>query len=225
MRGVRDQFRAVAAAAVVVLAVGCSSSAVDLGTLEPAAGPSATVIPEPAVDLSGAVPAEGDAPTVVQEIMLLPPPALLSAAARRQPPDFTAATPIAFGRDLTADERAILETHLAEPVAISGGSSANVQVARVDLDADGQDEVIVTIRSRPYCGNGNVCNFWIFEKVGGAWQPINDGNRDAASRLYLLPGSTGGYRDIGLTGRCGEPSCSFVLKWTGGRYDSADAVG
>lgn len=188
--------------AALVLLAGCSDTR-DLAGLEPAAGPAT----ESEQGLASG-----------QSAVLQPGPGLLSRAAQQEP-DLSAGTPVAFRSSLDADERALVEQHLAEPIAISGGTAADVRVARPDLNGDGRDDAIVMIHSGPYCGSGNVCNFWVFENTGGGWRAVNDGDGDAANRLYLLPGSSGGYRDLGLAGQCGrDGGCSFLLRWTGTGY-------
>lgn len=111
----------------------------------------------------------------------------------------------------------MVESHLAEALANSGGAAADVRVANVDLNGDGRDEAIVMIHSGPYCGAGDVCNFWMFEQKPSGWRQIN-GNDDAADTLYLLPGSTQGYRNIGIRGHCGAEVCDFLLAYNGRNY-------
>lgn len=192
-----------ATAAVLALAAGCSD-ATDLSLIEPAAGPSTAAV----------------APAGTGQLAVLQPTEGLLDLTGQPEPDLGPGTPIAFRASPTAEERALLDQHLAEPVAISGGAAADVRVARSDLNGDGLDDAIVMIHSGPYCGSGNVCNFWVFENTGAGWRAINHGEGDAANQLYLMPGSSGGYRDLGLAGQCGqEGGCSFLLRWAGTGYE------
>lgn len=155
-----------------------------------------------------------------QEIAVVAPsisPALSREITEEPSFEIANGTRLDFTGNLTTEQQALVEEHLTEARANSGGPAADVRAASVDLNDDGRDDAIVMIHSGPYCGSGNVCNFWMFEREASGWRRIN-GDDDAANALYLLPGSTYGYRDIGIQGQCGTETCDFLLAYDGRNY-------
>lgn len=190
-------------AMAALLVAGCSGPL--LTDLEPAAG---RTTPTPGAAEMGAV----------ENVAVVVPSGLYRAANEPPPPDLGQGTPLSFSAARDEAHWTMVEAHLGDEVAISGGRSADVRVAEADLNGDGVDEALVMIHSGPYCGNGDVCNVWIFGRADGGWQQIN-GDDDAANTVYLLPETHHGYRDIGLRGFCGDDDCRFRLAWDGDSYE------
>jgi len=89
-----------------------------------------------------------------------------------------------------------------------------------DLNADGLPETFIYVRDQAYCGSGG-CNLYVLSPAGTGhrivlrttvtWPPIT-----------LLPTSTNGWRDIGVTVSGGgtRPSHMARLRFENGRYPS-----
>lgn len=153
----------------------------------------------------------------VERVVLTAPESLYLAEPEGPATPVTEGTRLRFAGNPTTALREMVGAMLPDAIAVSGGAAADVRIATTDLNGDGRDEAIVMIHSGPYCGSGNVCNFWMFEQNSGGWRQIN-GNDDAADDLYVMPGATNGYRNIGIRGQCATEICDFLLAYNGNAY-------
>lgn len=153
----------------------------------------------------------------VERVELIAPEGLYLAEADGPATPVTDGRLLRFSGNPTAAQREMVGAMLPDAIAVSGGAAADVRIATTDLNGDGRDEAIVMIHSGPYCGSGNVCNFWMFEQDSNGWRQIN-GNDDAADDLYVMPGATNGYLDIGIRGLCATEECDFLLAHNGNAY-------
>jgi len=90
---------------------------------------------------------------------------------------------------------------------------ADVRYAEVDLDGDGDLDVIWNNTSALYCGTAG-CSFDIYFREGTGWRPVA---RLLAFEVDVAAGRTRGVRDILVTGRRG----SALWHWNGRHYAPA----
>ncbi|MBK0401266.1 peptidoglycan-binding protein [Limibaculum sp. M0105] len=90
---------------------------------------------------------------------------------------------------------------------------ADVRFAEVDLDGDGDLDVIWNNTSSLYCGTAG-CSFDIYFREGTGWRPVA---RLLAFEVDVAAGRTRGVRDILVTGRRG----SALWQWNGRHYAPA----
>ncbi|MDT8342931.1 MAG: peptidoglycan-binding domain-containing protein [Thermohalobaculum sp.] len=88
-----------------------------------------------------------------------------------------------------------------------------VRYAEIDLDGDGDLDVIWNNTSTLYCGTAG-CSFDIYLREGSGWRPVA---RLLAFEVDAAPGRTRGVRDILVTGRRG----SALWQWNGRHYAPA----
>lgn len=103
------------------------------------------------------------------------------------------------------------------------GAGMAVQQARVDLNGDGLDEVIVHVTGRDVCGSGG-CLTLAFTPDGSGYRQIL---RATVSRTPVgLAGTrTGGWSDIVVgIGGGGLPDGRAILAWDGTAYPSNPTV-
>lgn len=196
----RKYCRLIVAAALALLVTACNTSDSGVGPQQTAgaetvpAAPETALIPQPA------------SPYIAPEAAV--------------PHPLGVGTQLSFGSSGSSGQRSAVNAVLAT----TGGSGTPFGIKTLDLDGDGQDELIALAKARPYCGAGGVCNFWIFQQVGGEWQLIN-GDNDGAKSIFLLPSSTLGYRDLEIHGGCGTDACRYLIAWDGSRYHWPDRRG
>ncbi|MCL5776991.1 peptidoglycan-binding protein [Limibaculum sp. FT325] len=89
----------------------------------------------------------------------------------------------------------------------------DVRYAEIDLDGDGDLDVIWNNSSELYCGTAG-CSFDIYFREGTGWRPVA---RLLAFEVDAAAGRTRGVRDILVTGRRG----SAVWQWNGRHYAPA----
>ena len=123
---------------------------------------------------------------------------------------------LSFSSRLDSSQRDLIDSEFTSRIANARGP-ATPTAASFDLNDDGQPEQFVIIKSDGWCGSGDVCNVWIYERNGEDWLPLSNGN-DAASCVSILPTATAGYRDVRLHGRCAVDMCTFDLRWDGNLY-------
>lgn len=153
-----------------------------------------------------------------QEVQVLA--RLAPAAGAREDADYVGVSGemLSFRSNLSSAERSMVGEVLSEQVALSGGVNvARLEIAYADLNGDGAEEAFVFVKSGPYCGSGDVCNFWMFQETAGGWTQIN-GDDDAAQALEVLPTQTGGWKDVRIHGQCGREECNFILAKSGALY-------
>ena len=103
------------------------------------------------------------------------------------------------------------------------GAGMAVQQARVDLNADGRDEVIAHVTGRDVCGSGG-CLTLVFTPEGEGYRQIM---RATVSRMPIGVASTrsNGWSDlvVGIRGG-GIGSDRAILSWDGTAYPSNPTV-
>ncbi len=99
----------------------------------------------------------------------------------------------------------------------------DIQQARIDLNADGRDEVIVHVAGRDVCGSGG-CLTLVFTPDGDAYRQIM---RTTVSRtpIGIAETRTGGWADIVVgVGGGGLADGRAILSWDGAAYPSNPTV-
>jgi putative lipoprotein len=93
-----------------------------------------------------------------------------------------------------------------------------------DLNGDGRPEALVYVRDRESCGSGG-CNFYVLSPEGQGYRMVL---RATLFRLpvMLLPTSTEGWRDIGVTVGGGGIRQSYVARprYENGHYPDNPTV-
>jgi hypothetical protein len=86
----------------------------------------------------------------------------------------------------------------------------------IDLNKDGQKEVIITGRSYPFCASGG-CQFWIFDTSKGTKQLLND-----AGNVEIQKNGNKGFRNIKSAFRFSSNEYSYTLfKFDGKSYKAS----
>ena len=92
--------------------------------------------------------------------------------------------------------------------------------AETDLNGDGQDEVVVHVTSRDYCGSGG-CVTLVLQGTGQGYRTVM---RASVTRppIRVLETRHQGWKDIGVTvaGGCAGPAYEAALAFDGRRYPS-----
>lgn len=124
---------------------------------------------------------------------------------------------LAFATSLAA--AAPVQGAAADPVATYLEHTLHVsryQRAEVDLNGDGKPEVFAYVTDEDFCGSGG-CLLYVLSPQTGGYRVVM---RATVSRLpiNLLPTSTGGWRDIGVTVVGGGIARSYMARM---RYDGS----
>lgn len=98
-----------------------------------------------------------------------------------------------------------------------------VEIRKVDLNRDGQDEALVRGKGPTLCGATGNCGFWIFNKKGMKWTAILSGydysEYEAWDQQVVQRGSTRSYSDILLKTHHTAAETSFrTYKFDGAQY-------
>ncbi len=97
-----------------------------------------------------------------------------------------------------------------------------LEIKHIDLNGDGQSEVLIRAVTIPSCGAVGNCDFWILEKVNGRYRILLHGDDywDASQMgEQVLRKRTKGYRDILLKGHFSASDTSYsTYKYNGKRY-------
>lgn len=118
--------------------------------------------------------------------------------------------------DLVSDHRFYLELSGETGTWKPTDSGYRLLARRLDLDADGVDEVLAEIRSSGSCGSGG-CTTHILRRADGApWKVIGS---LFGSEVLISSRRTRGHSDLVVRGKSGEVYCH---KWNGEAYEEAD---
>lgn len=120
---------------------------------------------------------------------------------------------IAIGAPDTAGVHAFLKTYLTD------GDPATTMVATAftDLNGDGKDEAIAYVMGPDWCGSGG-CNVLVLTPDGATYKVVMDASVSQLP-ISLLPGSSHGWRDLGVEiGGGGGESGVAEMKFNGKTY-------
>jgi hypothetical protein len=102
--------------------------------------------------------------------------------------------------------------------------ASNYRRVDADLNGDGRPEALIHVRDRESCGSGG-CNLYVLSPEGQGYRLVL---RATLVRLpiMLLPTSTEGWRDIGVTVGGGGIRQPYVarLRYEGGHYPGNPTV-
>lgn len=119
--------------------------------------------------------------------------------------------------------------NVAQSDAVAAFVRHSLHVARysradADLNGDGRNEAFVYVTDEGSCGSGG-CNLFILSPQGGSYRVVL---RSTATQLpiSLLPTSTRGWRDVGVTVAGGGITRPYMarLRFDGHRYPSNPKV-
>lgn len=162
---------------------------------------------EPATPAAGPAPAAPAPAAAPSDGLEAPPP-----AEGATPEDVTAGTPVVDGGD--AGARAAVAAYLEQE-----GAEADTRHrdARVDLDGDGQDDLLVYLEDPYFCGSGG-CSLVVFRNEGDTFTKVAS---TSVTRSPIAVGAAGpaGWRDLYVSiGGGGGASGVVRLVHEGGGY-------
>jgi hypothetical protein len=121
------------------------------------------------------------------------------------------AVPDTVIRTLVQDAPAEEQTKLLSNTAAFVGYS-------IDLNEDGQLELIVLAKNTYYCGSGG-CNPWIIQKENGSYKQL----LEAFGRPFISQSKTQGYFDfVALSNSGAFREGGAVYQWQGSAYERRD---
>lgn len=134
-----------------------------------------------------------------------------------------AKVPLANETHLSAGDRALLERELVKQYKGESDSAklaAETRIALVDLNGDGNPEIVAQAVGSDYCGGTGNCWFWVFQKGPSGYRIILE--RGAAQGFAIQPERTSGYFDLVLTmhGSATEQGL-YLYQFKQGRYRRA----
>jgi len=99
-------------------------------------------------------------------------------------------------------------------------TAPSYKFAEVDLNGDGWPDFIVYLTDEHFCGSGG-CNLYVLSPVSGGYRLMMRATI-VQLPIRLLPSSSHGWRDIGVTVSGGgiDHPYEAVLKYDGHRYPS-----
>lgn len=102
--------------------------------------------------------------------------------------------------------------------------ASDYERAETDLNDDGRAEVFIYVRDSQSCGSGG-CNLYVLSPEERGYRLVLRATL-VQLPVMLLPTSTGGWRDIGVTVAGGGITEPYVarLRYEGGRYPSNPTV-
>jgi hypothetical protein len=113
---------------------------------------------------------------------------------------------------------AALQAHINQ--VLQSPTDVPFLAAETDLNGDGQDEVVVHVTSRDYCGSGG-CVTLVLQRTGQGYRTVM---RASVTRppIRVLETRHQGWKDIGVTisGGGAGPAYEAVLAFDGRRYPS-----
>ncbi len=113
---------------------------------------------------------------------------------------------------------AALQAHINQ--TLQSPTDVPFLAAETDLNGDGQDEVIVHVTSRDYCGSGG-CVTLVLQRTGQGYRTVM---RASVTRppIRVLETRHQGWKDIGVTvsGGGAGPAYEAALAFDGRRYPS-----
>jgi hypothetical protein len=113
---------------------------------------------------------------------------------------------------------AALQAHINQ--VLQSPTDVPFLAAETDLNGDGQDEVVVHVTSRDYCGSGG-CVTLVLQRTGQGYRTVM---RASVTRLPIrvLETRHQGWKDIGVTvsGGGAGPAYEAALAFDGRRYPS-----
>jgi len=88
----------------------------------------------------------------------------------------------------------------------------------VDLNEDGEAELVVTANNILYCGSGG-CETWVFQRQNGGFRQL----LNAFGTPYISQSKTQGYFDfVALSTQGAYQEIGEVFQWQGTAYESRD---
>lgn len=99
-----------------------------------------------------------------------------------------------------------------DAIMVQGGTfppGTKFQIARVDLNGDGKEEIVARIEHDEMCSRAG-CNMMVLTQRGNRWVALYD---DIARAIEPAEGMTGGWRDLVIDGR--------PFRYQGGAYRAA----
>ena len=113
---------------------------------------------------------------------------------------------------------AALQAHINQ--VLQSPTDVPFLAAETDLNGDGQDEVVVHVTSRDYCGSGG-CVTLVLQRTGQGYRTVM---RASVTRppIRVLETRHQGWKDIGVTvsGGGAGPAYEAALAFDGRRYPS-----
>ena len=113
---------------------------------------------------------------------------------------------------------AVLQAHINQ--ALQSPTDVPFLAAETDLNGDGQDEVVVHVTSRDYCGSGG-CVTLVLQRTGQGYRTVM---RASVTRppIRVLETRHQGWKDIGVmvSGGGAGPAYEAALAFDGRRYPS-----
>lgn len=92
-----------------------------------------------------------------------------------------------------------------------------IAVAFVDLNGDRQEEAIVLVSGRSWCGTGG-CRLWILRSVSGGWSMVGQ-TATVNAPIRVLETRSNGWRDIALIERFNAyRRYEVIWSYSGGLY-------
>ena len=116
------------------------------------------------------------------------------------------------------DTAGALQAHINQ--VLQSPTDVPFLAAETDLNGDGQDEVVVHVTSRDYCGSGG-CVTLVLQRAGQGYRTVM---RASVTRppIRVLETRHQGWKDIGVTvsGGGAGPAYEAALAFDGRRYPS-----
>jgi len=112
-----------------------------------------------------------------------------------------------------AEAQAAVAAAFAAPIAESRGAGAQdaILTARVDLDGDGQEDLIGMVSSGYLCGGGGGCPIGVFRGGADGFEYVTS---VYAGVIDVLDTRHNGWRDLSL----GSQTGAVIYVWTGSDY-------
>ena len=118
-----------------------------------------------------------------------------------------------YGADTPFIEKVVAEAFEPDPPPERYSRTRNIHTGRIDLNADGTDELFIANYHGDACKSDRPvdgCPFLLFQREGGGWREIGKGWLRYA--VFLLDETLDGYRSIRGSGES--------YRWNGDRYEA-----
>jgi hypothetical protein len=128
---------------------------------------------------------------------------------------FVALAAPALAQDKAPDKLIFAEASAGpeiDAIMVQGGTfppGTKFQVARIDLNGDGKEEIVARIEHEEMCNRAG-CNMMVLTQRGNRWVALYD---EIAKTIEPAEGMTGGWRDLVVDGR--------PFRYQGGTYRAA----
>jgi hypothetical protein len=138
-------------------------------------------------------------------------------AAKRESQVFSGAVPFAEADDGQIST-AITESFVKPMLKLGAAAKPEYSWARFDVDGDGYDELMISLRGRGQCGEGGCPLVVMRKRPDGAWEPIMAA---VAYKLEAVRAKAGSPADLVLVGVDGSRS---AWKWNAAARKMVDAA-